>query len=112
MALRKLDRPEWQTYFDRMSRQLRGGAVEIEVASLAIGDRFETDQVRLYGVTYDPKDDVLDVVMEGHDHRIEHPREIQVDEGAEGLKNVEVVDADGNRQMLVLGTPLPLPGAA
>jgi hypothetical protein len=30
----------------------------------------------LRGVAYDPKDDVLEVALEGIDHLIEHPREI------------------------------------
>ena len=54
MQARKLDRSEWQAYFDRISKQIGGRRVEIEVASLDIGDQIGVEWVPLKGVTYDP----------------------------------------------------------
>jgi hypothetical protein len=48
-------------------------------------------------------------VLEGHDHLIHKPREIYIEgEGLE-LSSLEVIDADGVRQIVVLRDPLMLP---
>ena len=45
-------------YFDRVSKVLGPKLVELEVASLRLGDQVEPDWVPLIGLTYDPKSDV------------------------------------------------------
>jgi hypothetical protein len=60
-------------------------------------------------LTYDPKDDVLDVALEGLDHLIPKPREIYVEDGGVGLASLAVVDADGARQIIKLRDPMALP---
>jgi hypothetical protein len=106
MATRKLAKSEWQSYFDRVSQSLGAKRVEIEVASLEIGDQIEANQVALKGLTYDPKSDVLEVVTEALDHMIQHPREIYVEESGDGLVTVEALDSDGNKQIIKLTSPL------
>lgn len=109
MATRKLDKTEWQAYFDRVAKTLGARSVEIEVASLNLGHLVEADWVPLIGLSYDPRDDVLEVATEPVDHLIHHPREVDVDEQAEGLRAVRVVDADGNQQIISLKAPATLP---
>ena len=106
MATRKLAKSEWQSYFDRVSQSLGAKQVEIEVASLGIGDQIEVNQVALNGLTYDPKSDVLEVVTEALDHMIQHPSEIYVEESGDGLVTVEALDSDGNKQIIKLTSPL------
>jgi hypothetical protein len=106
MATRKLAESEWQSYFDRVSRSLGAKQVEIEVGSLGIGDQVEVKQVALKGLTYDPKSDVLEVVTEALDHMIGHPAEIYVEESGDGLVTVQVLDGDGNKQIIKLTSPL------
>lgn len=109
MATVKLDKGAWQTYFDRMSKLVVGKQTEIEVASLNIGDQIEAEWVPLLGITYDPKNDLLEVLLEGLDHLIRHPRDIYVDQGPAGLTSMEVIGADDVRQIIRLRDPIMLP---
>jgi hypothetical protein len=109
MAVRKLDKAEWQAYFDRISKVLVGKRAEIEVASLALGDQIEAEWLPLLGIAYDPKDDVLEIALEGDDHLINKPQEIYVDSEGIELTSVEVIDGNGARQIVQLREPLMLP---
>src|SRR5271165_2186208 len=109
MAVRALAKPEWQSYCDRISKGLAGKRAQIEVTGLTLGDQIAAKWLPLIGITYDPKDDLLEIALEGLDHLIHKPREISVDDGPEGLKSMEIVDADRNRQIVKLMEPLMLP---
>jgi hypothetical protein len=109
MTIRKLDKRHWHTFFDGVSKLLEGKQAEIEVASLALGDQVEADWLPLLGIAYDPKDDLVEVALEGLDHLIPSPREIYVENGIEGLSSLEILDAEGNRQIVKLREELALP---
>jgi hypothetical protein len=110
MATQKLDKATWQKTFDQMSKSLLvGKQVEIEVLGLDIGDQIEQDWIQLLGISYDPKDDLIQILVEGLDHLIRKPREVWVDHGAIGLVSMEVIDADDVRQIIRLREPLMLP---
>ena len=102
---------EWRPFFDRMSKALLGKRAEIEVASLDLGDQIIAEWIPLLGITYDTKDDLLDVALDRSNHLIRHPRDIVVEETPTGLASVAVVDAEGARQIVRLKEPLMLPGA-
>jgi hypothetical protein len=104
-------RDEWRGFFDRMSRTLMGKRAEIEVASLDLGDQIVVEWVPMLGITYDSKDDLLDVALDRGSHLIRSPRDIVVEEGADGIASVAVLDADGVRQIVRLKEPLMLPPA-
>jgi len=107
--LRVVPQSEWREFFDRMSKALLGKWAEIEVASLDLGDQIVAERVPLLGVTYDSKDDLLDVALDRFNHLIRRPREITVDETSAGLSSVAVVDEEGARQIVRLKEPLTLP---
>jgi hypothetical protein len=109
MTAHKLDQARWRTFFDRVSKTLEGKQAEIEVASLDLGNQIEAEWVPLYGLVYDPKNDIVEVALEGLDHMIRKPREIYVDNGGLLLSSVEIVDAEGSRQIVKLKDPLALP---
>jgi hypothetical protein len=109
MAIRQLPKDQWKAYFDRVSKGLVGMRAEIEVVALNIGDQIEAEWVPMFGVSYDSKDDVLSIALDGLDHMISRPAETYVDEGATGLGSFEVVDADGVRHIVQLREPLMLP---
>ena len=102
---------EWRPFFDRMSKALLGKWAEIEVASLGLGDQIIAEWVPLLGITYDSRDDLLDVALDRSNHLIRHPRDIVVEETPTGLASVAVIDAEGARQIVRLKEPLMLPGA-
>ena len=103
---------EWRQFFDRLSKALLGKWAEIEVASLDLGDQIAAEWVPMLGITYDNRDDLLDVGLDSGSHLIRRPREIVVDEGPHGVESIAVVDADGARQVVRMRTPLMLPPAA
>ena len=65
---RALQMPEWQTYFDQISKALAGERAFVEIEGLTFGDRTQANCLPLIGITYDSKDDVLEIAMEGLDH--------------------------------------------
>jgi hypothetical protein len=95
-----------------MSKGLLGKWAEIEVAALDLGDQIVAEWVPLLGITYDSRDDLLDVALDRANHLIRHPKEILVEETASGLASVAVVDNDGARQVVRLKEPVMLPPAA
>jgi uncharacterized protein DUF5335 len=114
MTTRKLDKKEWHTFFDGVTRMLEGKQAEIEVASLHLGDQVQAEWLPLIGITYDPEDDLVEVALEGLDHLIDNPRAISIVDGPEGIVSLEIVDADDVRQIVKLRDPvmLPAPGRA
>ncbi len=108
MVTRKLEKADWEGYFDQVSKTLTVRTVEIEVGSLAIGDQIAASWAPLRGLTYDPKGDLLEVQMPEHDHLIHRPQEIHVVEQGDGLAMIETVDGDGVKQIIRLNAPLQL----
>jgi uncharacterized protein DUF5335 len=51
------------------------------------------------------------VALDGVDHIIRHPREVYFDEELGQLASLEIIDAEGNHQIIKLKDPLMLPGA-
>lgn len=109
MSTITIPREQWRTFFDRMSKGLLGKRAEVEVASLDLGDQITAEWVPLLGITYDSRDDLIDVAFDRANHLIQHPSQIVVDETTEGLASVAVMDAEGVRQIVRLKDPLRLP---
>jgi len=109
MAIMKIDKPDWQAYFDRMAKTLEGKSAEIDVEALEIGSLVEAEWVPLLGISYDPYDDVLAVVVEGLDHMVRQPQSLFVDVELGQMSSMEVVGGDGYRHIVKLRDPLRLP---
>ncbi|RMD71308.1 MAG: hypothetical protein D6819_02030 [Gammaproteobacteria bacterium] len=109
MALRKLEKSEWEAYFDNFSKDQSVKLGEVEVLAKSIGAQIEDEWMPIVGLAYDPKDDEFEVITEIFDHHIRHPREIWVDEDIDGLKTVEVVQEDGTKNVIELRRPPALP---
>jgi hypothetical protein len=112
MATTKLEKKAWHPYFDNVSKVLDGKRVEVEVASLKLGDQIEAEWLPLIGITYDPKDDLIEIALEGLDHMIRGPKEVFVDQEAVVLTSMEVIDSDNASQIIRLRDPLMLPPPA
>lgn len=109
MALSKLEKKNWRTFFDRVSKGLIGKRAEIEVESLMLGAQVESRWMPVLGITYDPKDDLIEIALDNLDHMVRKPREIYVDEGPTGLISMAVLDGDGVRNIVQFRDPLMLP---
>lgn len=107
-----LPKEDWEGFFDRVSKVLEGEQAEIEVAGLDLGDQLETEWVQLLGITYDPRDDLVEVALAGVDHLIRHPKRVAVEEEGVLIRSVLVEDGDGHEHIIRLRAPLALPKAA
>jgi Family of unknown function (DUF5335) len=76
MTTRMISKPEWRSYLDQVSKDLVGRRAEIDVMSLKLGSQVRARWVRLLGITYDPKNDLLEVALDGFDHLIPKPLEL------------------------------------
>jgi len=111
MATTQLEQERWRSYFDHLSSVMSTQLAEIEVAALDIGDQIAAEWVPVNGVTYDPKDDILVVDLEGAQHVIRSPREVVVDEDNDGIHSIIVVCAEQHRHIIHLKAALVLPVA-
>lgn len=109
MTTSRLDKARWQSYFDQVSKALTGKQAEIEVNSLKLGTQFEAKWAPFYGITYDPRSDIIEVIVEGLDHRIHNPKEIFVEHDEAEMRSVEIVDQDDVQQIVRLRNPGMLP---
>jgi hypothetical protein len=109
MTIRKLEKPEWRPFLDIVSKLLEAKEAEIEVASLDLGDQVVAEWLPLLGISYDPKDDIVEVALDGVDHLIRGPREIYLEDGAEALTSIEIIDANDAKQIVKLKDKLMLP---
>jgi hypothetical protein len=111
MTTRKLEPNTWQSYFDHVSRRLHASQVEIDVTGLDIGVQVAAERLTIDGLSYDPSEHAMVITAEDVEHRITEPQEIYVVEEVGLLRSVEIVDADGHKQIVLL-TPveaLPAP---
>ena len=108
MSVRVLARAEWRRYCDRVSKAVAGRSVELDVASLDLGDRVEARWLPLFGVVFDARGDVLEIAFEGVGHSIFAPREIHLEETERGLVAIEVAAADDTVETLRFREPLHL----
>ncbi|MDW8469546.1 MAG: DUF5335 family protein [Burkholderiales bacterium] len=105
---RKLEKDQWQSYFERVSKALGANVVEIAIVGPRLGAQRETRGTTLTGVSYDPKGDLFAAIGEDLEHNIRHPREIYVDGEVEGLRSFEVVDAEAVRHIFTFKEVLRL----
>ena len=99
MTVQNLKKPEWSPFFDHLSKTLAGSQVEIDVGSLKLGGQVQANWIPLIGLVYDPKDDLVEVALEGLDHLIRGPREIHVEEGDGQLVSIEVLKSSMPRAL-------------
>ena len=114
MINRKVDKAKWKLFFEFLSKQVEGTRAEIEVASLELGDQIEAEWLPLLGITYDHKDNAVEIALEDSDrvvidHMIKEPREIHFAEEGRHFIGLDIVDLNGAHHIVKLKDPLMLP---
>lgn len=105
MAIEKLEKGGWHAYFDALSKILQGKEAQIDVNARDIGAQVEAAFTPLLGIVFDPRNGILEVLVEGLDHSIANVREIFVDHDGMSLNSVNVISADGTQQIIRLRDP-------
>ena len=111
MRTLKLERSEWQRYFDQVAKGLPSMRVGMSILGDEIGAQLETEDSALLGMSYDSKDEVFEIATSSVSHRVERPTEIYVHEKAGTLSSVEVVAQDGTKQIVELRPLRSLPAS-
>ena len=106
MTTRKLERSDWQRYFDEVAKHVPTMRVAVSILGEDIGAQHETEDAVLIGISYDGNDDILTIDTANVSHRIASPTEIHVREEAGTLSSLEAVSPDGTKQIIEL-KPLP-----
>ncbi len=109
MKTEKIAREDWARYFDQVTKFLEGKRAVVELESLKLGDQVEANSLPLFGITYDYKNDIIEVAMDGLDHLIHKPQDVFVGVGEFGIESIEIVDAQGEKQIISLFAPVVLP---
>lgn len=105
MSIKEIEKKEWQNYFDNFSKKYLKDEepeyVEITVLDNSSGAQLESNWMPLYGITYDDKNDLLEIEMDKLKRLIRQPEKIYVDEADNGwLLSFEVVQRDGTKDII------------
>jgi len=109
MSTREIAKSEWTSFFDQVSKVLRGKMIQIEVDSLELGAQIEVSKLSLNGLTYDKKDNSFIISTDEIQHAIHSPRQIFVKDGTRGIESLLVSTSDGVEQIVSFSEPLALP---
>ncbi|WP_428408401.1 DUF5335 family protein [Hyphococcus sp.] len=109
MKTEQLGQNEWRPFLERLSKVLEGKRATVEVAGLDIGDQIQTKQAAIYGIVYDPKDNLIEVALEGLDHLIRSPRKVDIAYQNGAIEAIHIGDGEGREQIVRFSDPLMLP---
>ncbi len=105
MAIRKMPKKDWAVFFDEYSKRelmnKNGHYADLQLLSGLSGSVIETSWLKLQGITYDAKNDLLEILLEDLDHMIAHPDQIFVDQNSHGdILSMEIIEKDGTKHIL------------
>lgn len=105
MAIKQVDKKNWHTFFDSFSQKFlkddQPEYAEIRVLSNDSGAQPQTRWLVLEGITYNDKDDLLDIRVEDLNRMILSPKEIYVDEDPDGwITSIEIIEEDGTKDIV------------
>lgn len=98
-----------KSQLELLSQVLDGRPADVEIASPALGDQFEAEWISFHGISYDRKNDAVNLALEDFDHAVPHPRALHVRARDGRLESLEIVDAEGAKHILKFKEPLLLP---
>jgi len=106
-APKLIPREQWTAYFDAFSKRfLRDGTPEsatVEILSRELGAQEAMHNIRVLGVSYDHRDQVLDIALEDVDHLVLRPTEIWTVEQPNGfVSEIAVTREDGTQEIIHL----------
>ena len=107
----KLSKSQLSKLFQGVAEQLEGKPVEVQVASLKLGERGHPNWLPLLGLSYDPQHDAIEIVLRGLDVTVPKPREIHFDGAGGQWSTLDIVDAEGVQHIVRFKEPLLLPAA-
>ncbi len=113
----ELDAERWHEYFDSLTPSIEGMLATIEVMDAQAGDQLDAERMPLQAISYDPRDDVLEIALGGRGvrypvvlrHFVSSPRTISVQESSSITPTaILVTDGGGVRTLVRLFEPVEL----
>ena len=104
-----IDKKDWKDYFETLTDRISGEQILIEIVSDTIGDQIEANWIPFFGVTYDHKDDIIDISAEHLNHMVRRPQAITVHHDNNHHAVIEIVNAEAEKHILKFKEPLFLP---
>ena len=110
---RELERASWPAYFDSIASSIEGMLVTVELMGEQLGDQTDIERLPVQAISYDPRDDVLEVAVGGRGtrypvvlrHFISSPTAISVEELEGRPSAILVTDPGGVRTLIRLFEP-------
>ena len=112
-STREPERSSWPTYFDSVTASIEGMLVTVELMDEQLGDQTDIERLPVQAISYDPRDDVLEVAVGGRGtrypvvlrHFISNPTAISVEELEDRPSAILVTDPGGVRTLIRLFEP-------
>ena len=112
-STREPERSSWPTYFDSVTASIEGMLVTVELMDEQLGDQTDIERLPVQAISYDPRDDVLEVAVGGRGtrypvvlrHFISNPTTISVEELEGRPSAILVTDPGGVRTLIRLFEP-------
>jgi len=113
----ELDAERWHENFDSLTPSIEGMLVTIEVMDALAGDQLDAERMPLQAISFDPKDNVLEIALGGRGvrypvvlrHFVSGPRTIGVEESSSITPTaILVTDGAGVRTLIRLFEPVEL----
>ncbi|SMO63479.1 DUF5335 family protein [Fodinibius sediminis] len=107
MAIKQINKEDWQPFFDSFSHKYlkddQPEYAEIRILSAESGAQPQTEWLVLEGLTFNAKEDLLDIRVEGLNRMILNPSQVYVDEDTDGwITSMEIVESDGTKDIIEL----------
>lgn len=104
-STKKIPRERLTQYFDAFSKRFLsdGGtdSADVQILEPELGDQYAAKGVRLLGVTYDDKENALEIQLEPGDHRVYEPAEVWTVEEDDGFVSaIEIVRSDSAKEII------------
>ena len=104
-STKKIPRERLTEYFDAFSKRFlmddAPEAADVQVLEPGAGDQRMVEGVRLHGVTYEPKENVLEIELGRGDHRVYKPAEVWTVEEDDGFVSaIEIIRADSAKEII------------
>ena len=113
MQSQEIPSQQWGAFLDNITRRHEGENVSIEVQSQEIGAQSKAHDVRLVGITFDPRERIgqeIDVMVSNDAnahlmHAIMHPSHVRIARTDDGLDSALQVESKGGPTTLVKFNP-------
>ena len=108
MAEKCIVQQEWEGFFDELWKKIKNldEKVEIEIVAPSVFEGEEGKCLKIIGLSYDPKDNVVSVACENIAHLIHNPQEISVYEEDGAIKQIRINDSSGAEHIIKFLVPI------